>query len=68
MSTTSAYLTIAGSDVGYKDFKKLHIGVYPPMGRVRVAAPQQLDDDQVRLAEVLRLPWIKKHQQLLRSA
>jgi len=70
MSTASAYLTVAGIDVDvvYKDIKNLHIGVYPPMGRVRVAAPQQLDDDQVRLAVVHRLPWIKKHQQQLRSA
>ena len=41
MSTTSAYLTVRGIDVDvvYKDIKNLHIGVYPPMGRVRVAAP-----------------------------
>ena len=70
MSTASAYLTVAGIDVDvvYKDIKNLHIGVYPPMGRVRVAAPQQLDDDQVRLAVVHRLPWIKKYQQQLRAA
>jgi predicted metal-dependent hydrolase len=70
MSTASSYLTVAGIDVDvvYKDIKNLHIGVYPPMGRVRVAAPQQLDDDQVRLAVVHRLPWIKKHQEQLRSA
>ena len=42
MSTASAYLTVRGIDVDvvYKDIKNLHIGVYPPMGRVRVAAPQ----------------------------
>ena len=70
MSIASAYLTVAGIDVDvvYKDIKNLHIGVYPPMGRVRVAAPKHLDDDQVRLAVVHRLPWIKKHQQQLRSA
>ena len=41
MSTASAYLTVAGIDVDvvYKEIKNLHIGVYPPMGRVRVAAP-----------------------------
>ncbi|MGW3371148.1 M48 family metallopeptidase [Streptomyces hydrogenans] len=52
----------------YKDIKNLHIGVYPPIGRVRVAAPQQLDDDQVRLAVIQRLPWIKRQQDQLRSA
>ncbi len=41
MSTASAYLTVRGIDVDvvYKDIKNLHIGVYPPVGRVRVAAP-----------------------------
>ena len=47
MSTASAYLTVRGIDVDvvYKDIKNLHIGVYPPMGRVRVAAPERLDED-----------------------
>ena len=41
MSTASAYLTVAGLgvDVVYKDIKNLHISVYPPVGHVRVAAP-----------------------------
>lgn len=70
MSTGSAYLTVAGIevDVIYKDIKNLHIGVYPPMGRVRVAAPRCLDDDQVRLALVQRLPWIKRQRDRLQSA
>jgi len=69
MSTTNAYLTIRGIgiDVVYKDIKNLHIGVYPPLGRVRVAAPRRLDDDQVRLAVIQRLPWIKRQRAQLRS-
>lgn len=70
MSTTSAYLTVAGIDVDvvYKDIKNLHVGVYPPVGRVRVAAPLRLDDDQVRLALVQRLPWIKLQRERLQAA
>jgi len=70
MSTASAYLTVAGIDVDivYKEIKNLHIGVYPPMGRVRVAAPTALDDDQVRLAVVNRLPWIKRQREQLQAA
>lgn len=70
MSTTSAYLTVRGIDIDvvYKDIKHLHIGVYPPLGRVRVAAPLKLDDDRVRLAVITRLPWIKKQRDRLRSA
>lgn len=69
MSTASAYLTVRGIDVDvvYKDIKNLHIGVYPPMGRVRVAAPERLDDDQVRLAVIQRLPWIKRQRQELEA-
>ncbi len=69
MSTASAYLTIRGIDIDviYKDIKNLHIGVYPPMGRVRVAAPERLDDDQVRLAVIQRLPWIKRQRQQLQA-
>jgi predicted metal-dependent hydrolase len=63
-------MTVAGIDVDivYKEIKNLHIGVYPPMGRVRVAAPETLDDDQVRLAVVHRLPWIKRQRDQLRAA
>ena len=49
-------------DVVRKDIKNLHIGVYPPAGRVRVAAPVGLGDDAVRLAVVSRLAWIRKRQ------
>jgi predicted metal-dependent hydrolase len=70
MNTSSAYLTVGGIDVDvvFKEIKNLHIGVYPPMGRVRVAAPIRLDDDQVRLAVVNRLPWIKRQREQLRVA
>ena len=70
MSTASAYLTVSGIDIDvvYKDIKNLHIGVYPPMGRVRVAAPDRLGDDQVRLAVINRLPWIKRQREQLRAA
>ena len=60
MSTTNASLTIQGIDVEivYKEIKNLHIGVYPPLGKVRVAAPTRLDHEQIRLAVIQRLPWI----------
>lgn len=70
MSTADAHLTVRGIDVDviYKDIKNLHIGVYPPLGRVRVAAPHRLDNDAVRLALVQRLPWIKRQRERLQSA
>lgn len=70
MSTASGHLTVAGLgiDVVYKDIKNLHISVYPPVGRVRVAAPHRLDEDAIRLAIVQRLPWIKKQREQLQQA
>ena len=70
MSTVNAYLTVAGInvDVVYKNIKNMHISVYPPIGRVRVAAPDRLDEDAIRLAVVQRLPWIKKQREQLRAA
>jgi predicted metal-dependent hydrolase len=54
-------------DVVYKDIKNLHIGVYPPLGRVRVAAPLSFDDDRVRLAVIQRFPWIVKQRKQLQE-
>ena len=47
-------------EVVRKNIKNLHVGVYPPMGRVRVAAPLHLDDDAIRMAVISRLGWIRK--------
>jgi predicted metal-dependent hydrolase len=70
MSTANAYLTVRGIDIDvvYKDIKHLHIGVYPPLGRVRVAAPERLDEEHIRLAVIQRLAWIKRQRQQLRGA
>lgn len=70
MSTANAYMTVRGIevDVIFKDIKNLHIAVYPPLGRVRVAAPTRLDSDAIRLAVIQRLPWIKKQRTELQGA
>ena len=49
-------------DVVRKGIRNLHLGVYPPNGRVRVAAPSHLDDDAVRLAVLDKLDWIRRQQ------
>jgi len=46
-----------------KDIKNLHVGVYPPKGRVRVAAPLRLSDEAIRLAIISRLGWIRRQQE-----
>ncbi|MEJ1353596.1 MAG: SprT family zinc-dependent metalloprotease [Candidatus Sedimenticola sp. (ex Thyasira tokunagai)] len=50
-----------------KEIKNLHLGVYPPDGRVRVAAPKHITDDNVRLAVVSKLSWIRKQQQVFKD-
>ena len=49
-------------DVVRKDIKNMHLAVYPPNGRVRVAAPLRIDDEAVRLFAISRLGWIKRQQ------
>lgn len=40
----------------------LHLAVYPPTGRVRVAAPLHVNDEAVRLFTVSKLAWVKRQQ------
>jgi predicted metal-dependent hydrolase len=46
-----------------KPIKNLHLGVYPPDGQVRVSAPEHLTDDNIRLAVISRLSWIRKQRE-----
>jgi len=50
-----------------KPIKNLHLSLYPPNGRVRVAAPLRINDNAVRLAVVERLKWIKRQQARFQS-
>src|SRR5690606_11555166 len=49
-------------DVVKKDIKNMHLSVYPPTGRVRIAAPKNLNDEAIRLYAIGKIRWIKKHQ------
>lgn len=64
MTTERHQLVVSGVpvEVCRRDIKHLHVGVYPPQGRVRVAAPLRLTDEAVRLAVVSRLGWIRRQQ------
>lgn len=57
-------ITVSGIEVQVvrKDIKNVHLAVYPPNGRVRVAVPLHVTDDNVRLAVVNKLSWIRKQQ------
>ena len=45
-----------------KGIKHLNLRIYPPDGRIRVAAPLRVSDDTVRLMVESRLGWIKRKQ------
>jgi predicted metal-dependent hydrolase len=64
MSTEVVEIRLSGLAVRIvrKDIKNLHLGVYPPNGRVRVAAPLAISDEAVRLAVIGRLGWIKRQR------
>lgn len=64
MSTDSSSITVSGLavEIVRKPIKNLHMGVYPPQGRVRVAAPLAVDDEAVRLAVIGKLGWIKRQR------
>lgn len=63
-STSVRRISVSGIpvEVVRKDIKNLHLGVYPPMGRVRVAAPLVVNDEAVRLAVIDKLGWIKRQR------
>ena len=49
-------------DVVRKDILNIHLAVYPPSGRVRLAAPMNVSDDAIRLFAISKLAWIKRNQ------
>lgn len=56
---TVADLTV---DVVRKRIKNLHLAVYAPDGRVRVATPLTLSDESIRLYVLAKLTWIRRQQ------
>ncbi len=45
-----------------KDIKNVHLSVYPPTGRVRIAAPLRMSLDTIRVFAISKLGWIKQQQ------
>ena len=57
-------LTVSGINVKVlrKNIKNLHLSVHPPEGEVRAAVPVHITDDNIRLAIINKLGWIKRQQ------
>ncbi|WP_299656600.1 SprT family zinc-dependent metalloprotease [uncultured Jannaschia sp.] len=62
-------LTIGGTqvEVHRKKIKNLHVGVYPPDGRIRVAAPDSISTDAIMTAVLTRMDWIRRRQSRFHS-
>lgn len=54
-------------DIVKKNIKNLHLAVYPPDGRVRLAVPQHTSEEKIRLFVISKASWIKKKQKQLRE-
>lgn len=62
MNTEVAQIGGVAVEIVRKKIKNLHIGCYPPDGRVRVAAPEHVSAEAIRLAVLTRMPWIRRKQ------
>lgn len=61
---TTSRIRVSGIpvEVVRKGIKNIHLAVYPPHGRVRIAVPTRVTDDAVRMAVVSRIGWIRRRQ------
>lgn len=54
-------------DVEKKDIKNIHLSVYPPNGKVRIAAPEHMELDTIRVFAINKLKWITKQQSTFKN-
>lgn len=50
------------AEVVRKAIKHVHLSVYPPDGRVRIAAPAGMELETIRLFAIAKLAWIRRQQ------
>ena len=69
MNTTHNTIELAdiSLDVIHKDIKNVHLSVHPPLGRVTISAPLQMDLETIRLFCISKLGWIRKQQAKLKN-
>lgn len=64
---TQVQLSDIAVDVVRKDIKNVHLSVHPPTGRVRIAAPERMSLDTIRVFAISKLPWIRQQQRKLQE-
>lgn len=50
------------AEVVKKHIRNVHLSVYPPNGRVRIAAPLRMNTDTIRVFAISKLTWIRQQQ------
>ncbi|WP_366922784.1 M48 family metallopeptidase [Metallumcola ferriviriculae] len=45
-----------------KKIKNINLSVHPPDGRVRLAVPEKMDEEAIKLFAISKLSWIKKQR------
>ena len=57
-------ITVSNIDIDLvrKNIKNIHLSVYPPDGRVRLAVPEKMSDEAIRIFAVSKLAWIIKQK------
>jgi predicted metal-dependent hydrolase len=50
-------------EIRRKNIANLHLGVYPPEGKVRVSSPLSVSDEAIRLAVISKWSWIRRQQE-----
>ena len=67
MSETTIELGDMTVEVVRKKIKNVHLSVYPPNGKVRIAAPEHMKLDTIRVFAIAKLPWIRQQQKKVRE-
>jgi len=64
MSTNQSLFKLGGIEVVvlHKRIKNLHLNVLPPVGKVRVSAPIDMNDEAIQTFLATHISWIRKKQ------
>ncbi len=62
LKTSKLQLDDITIEVEQKNIKNIYLYVYPPVGRVRIAAPMRMSLNAIRDYAISKLKWIKKQQ------
>ena len=65
MVSESLQLGDLSVEVVRKEIKNIHLSVYPPKGRVKIAAPARMTLNTIRVFAIGKMGWIRQQQEKL---